>query len=167
MYGHPLAGLYWEIFCHDIVQSLGFKKVEGWECLFTHEEKKMFLSIYVDDFKLAGPKGKLAGVWKDLEAGGLGLDPPTPLHENVYLGCGQFEFTPTEEEIAAKSALYRSLVGAGGKGQPVQNSSQNSSSTLKKSVSATDEKEASSSSHQEQVHVLNPANADKNSKVKE
>ena len=43
LYGHPLAGLLWE-------------KIPNWECLFVHREKGLFLSVYVDDIKLAGKK---------------------------------------------------------------------------------------------------------------
>ena len=116
LYGHPLAGLYWEIFCHDIVQQHGFQKVKGWECLFMNPAEKMFLSIYVDDFKLAGPAAKLPDMWSRLSGGGLKLEDPTPLDGNVYLGCNQHEFTPTESEIKAKSDLYNELfsVGCGG-----------------------------------------------------
>ena len=67
LYGHPLAGLYWELFCHDIITKQGFEKVKGWECMFTHPTKQLFLSVYVDDFKLAGPKDELPKMWKQLK----------------------------------------------------------------------------------------------------
>ena len=38
LYGHPLAGLVWELHCDKIVRGLGFKKVPSWECLYYHEE---------------------------------------------------------------------------------------------------------------------------------
>ena len=34
----------------------GWEKVSNWECLFVHREKGLFLSVYVDDIKLAGKK---------------------------------------------------------------------------------------------------------------
>ena len=34
----------------------GWEKVSNWECLFVHSEKGLFLSVFVDDIKLAGKK---------------------------------------------------------------------------------------------------------------
>ena len=32
------------------------RKIPNWECLFAHRQKGLFLSVYVDDIKLAGKK---------------------------------------------------------------------------------------------------------------
>ena len=40
-------------------------KIPNWECLFVHCEKGLFLSVYVDDIKLAGKKQKS---WSDVES---------------------------------------------------------------------------------------------------
>ena len=88
MYGHPLAGLFWEKYVHRTLLSAGFEKVESWESLYVHKAKKLFLSIYVDDIKLAGIKENLAPMWK-LLGSKLDLDPPTLMIGQVYLGCGQ------------------------------------------------------------------------------
>ena len=37
----------------------GWQKIPNWECLFVHGEKGLFLSVYVDDIKLAGKKQNL------------------------------------------------------------------------------------------------------------
>ena len=37
----------------------GWDKIPNWECLFVHREKGLFLSVYVDDIKLAGKKYKV------------------------------------------------------------------------------------------------------------
>ena len=66
LYGHPLAGLFWEMFCTEKVEKVGFEKIPGWECLFVRREKQLFLSIYVDDFKMAGKKENLAPMWAPL-----------------------------------------------------------------------------------------------------
>ena len=34
LYGHPLAGLFWENKCRNAVQTCGFEPVPGWECLY-------------------------------------------------------------------------------------------------------------------------------------
>ena len=60
LYGHPLAGLLWERQFEKILFQHGWEKeVSSWECLFLHREKGLFLSVYVDDIKLAGKKQNL------------------------------------------------------------------------------------------------------------
>ena len=56
LYGHPLAGLIWEKHCQKSILAAGLQKVQGWECLFYHPENKLYLSVYVDDFRIAGKK---------------------------------------------------------------------------------------------------------------
>ena len=47
--GHPLAGLLWERQLEKILFEHGWEKVTSWECFFVHREKRLFLSVYVDD----------------------------------------------------------------------------------------------------------------------
>ena len=54
LYGHPLAGLLWERQFEKVLLKHGWEKIPNWECLFVHREKGLFLSVYVDDIKLAG-----------------------------------------------------------------------------------------------------------------
>ena len=54
--GHPLAGLLWERQFEKVLLKHGWEKIPNWECLFVHREKGLFLSVYVDDIKLAGKK---------------------------------------------------------------------------------------------------------------
>ena len=70
-----------------------------------HKKKQLFLSIYVDDFKMAGKKENLAPMWTELRKT-LNLEPPVPMSGNTYLGCQQQNFTPTEAEIATKQGLF-------------------------------------------------------------
>ena len=49
-----------------ILLKHGWEKIPNWECLFVHREKGLFLSVYVDDIKLAGKKQKLDPMWKGL-----------------------------------------------------------------------------------------------------
>ena len=44
----------------------GLEKISNWECLFVHREKGLFLSVYVDDIKLAGKKHNIDPMWKVL-----------------------------------------------------------------------------------------------------
>ena len=59
LYGHPLAGLLWERQFEKILLKHGWEKIPNWECLFVHREKGLFLSVYMDDIKLAGKKQNL------------------------------------------------------------------------------------------------------------
>ena len=53
LYGHPLAGLSWERQFEKILLKHGWEKVPSWACFFVHREKELFLSVCVDDIKLA------------------------------------------------------------------------------------------------------------------
>ena len=64
LYGHPLAGLLWELQFEKILLKHGWEKIPNWECLFVHREKGLLLSVYVDDIKLAGKKQNIDPMWK-------------------------------------------------------------------------------------------------------
>ena len=108
LYGHPLAGLYWEKHCEKVILEAGFEKVTGWECLYVHRSEQLFLSVYVDDFKLAGNKANIPKMWRKLKEK-LDLEPPTPFHDSVYLGCGQEDFHPTENAVAAQWTAFADI----------------------------------------------------------
>ena len=67
LYGHPLAGLLWERQFEKILLKYGREKVSNWECLFVHREKGLFLSVHVDDIKLAGKKQNINPMWKSTQ----------------------------------------------------------------------------------------------------
>ena len=58
--------------------------IPHWECCYYHEELRVFLTIYVDDVKLAGPKDNVRKTWQILQQD-ITLDPPTPIGH--FLGC--------------------------------------------------------------------------------
>ena len=43
------------------------RRFPNWECLLVHREKGLFLSVYVDDIKLAGKKHNIDPMWKVLK----------------------------------------------------------------------------------------------------
>ena len=88
LYGHPLAGLLWERQFEKIMLKHGWEKVSHWECLFVHREKGLFLSVCVDDMKLAGKKQNIDPMWKVLN-NEVDLGEPTSFLDHVYLGCTQ------------------------------------------------------------------------------
>ena len=64
LYGPPLAGLLWKRQCEKLLLKYSWENVSNWECLFAHREKGFFLSVYVDDIKLAGKKQNINPMWK-------------------------------------------------------------------------------------------------------
>ena len=78
---------------------------------------RLFLSVYVDDFKLAGPDENLAKGWKLMVDSGLKLDPPGPL--NRYLGCYQHSIQLTSNEVGRRMQHLRAVYESEGYGAKV------------------------------------------------
>ena len=53
-----------------------------------HHEKGLFLSVYVDDIKLAGKKQNMNPMWNVLNKE-VDLGEPISFLDHVYLGCTQ------------------------------------------------------------------------------
>ena len=68
---------------------------------------------------MAGKKENLRKMWDTLGKK-LDLEPPTSMDGNVYLGCGQEEFTPSEAEAQKVRDHFRKLFD--GTGRPVAES---------------------------------------------
>ena len=64
LYGHPLAGLVWKRQFKKVLLENGWRKVPTWECLFVRRQHGLFLSVHVDDIKMAGRKRNLEPMWK-------------------------------------------------------------------------------------------------------
>ena len=62
---------------------------DTWPSCYFNVELRLYLVVYVDDFKLAGPAKHLAEGWKRLRKG-LDLDDPAP--SGLYLGCQHERF---------------------------------------------------------------------------
>ena len=91
--------------CHNQLVKCGFELVQGLECFYRHLTKNLFLSVYVDDFKLAGVRGNIAPMWKEIGKY-LDLDPPTKFDNSVYLGCCQYDYEPIKAEISHQISFY-------------------------------------------------------------
>ncbi len=90
LYGHPDSGGYWERHCEQHLVSQGFTPTKPWRSCFFHPDLKVFLVVYVDDFKMSGPTGNLTKAWelvrgKGKETAGIDMDDPTGVDR--YLGC--------------------------------------------------------------------------------
>ena len=75
LYGHPDAGGFWEQHCEKALRSVGFEQCPDWKSVFRHPKLNLMLVVYVDDFKLSGPKANLAQGWS-LMASKIKLEPP-------------------------------------------------------------------------------------------
>ena len=108
LYGHPLAGLIWEKHCQRSIMAAGFEKIPGWECLFVHRAKKLFLSVYVDDFRMAGVQGNMKPMWKKLRETLL-LEDAIDSSKNTYLGCNQHNVKLDEQIVREKNDMFTKL----------------------------------------------------------
>ena len=88
LYGHPLAGLLWERQFEKILLKHGWEKIPNWKCVFVHLEKRLLLSVYVDDIKLAGEKQNIDPMWKLLNKE-VDFGEPTSFLDHESLGCTQ------------------------------------------------------------------------------
>ena len=107
-----LAGLLWERQFEKILLKHGWEKIPNWECLFVHREKGLFLSVYVDDIKLAGKKHNIDPMWKVLNKE-VDLGEPTSFLEHVYLGCTQRKCEISKDIVDKYRTMFESRISAG------------------------------------------------------
>ena len=112
LYGHPLAGLLWERQFEKALMELGWEKIPKWECLFVHRKQKLFLSVYVDDIKMARKKQNLAPTWEKLMKD-VDIEESTSFLDHVYLECTQRECKPNEKIIGQYNKMFESRISAG------------------------------------------------------
>ena len=91
----------------------GWEKVSNWECFFIHGGKGLFLSVYVDDIKLAGKKQNIDRMWKVLNKE-VDLGEPTSFLDHVYVGCTQRQCEVSKDIVDNYRAVSESRVFAGG-----------------------------------------------------
>ena len=112
LYCHPLAGLLWERQFEKVLLKHGWQKIPNWECLFVHREKGLFLSVYVDDIKLAGNKQNLDPMWKVLNKE-VDLGEPTSFLDHVYFGCTQRQCQISKDIVDNCRTMFESRISAG------------------------------------------------------
>ena len=113
LYGHPMAGLLWERQSEKILLKYGWEKIPKCEYLFVHREKVLFLSMYVDDIKLAGMKQNIDPMWKLLNKED-DLGEPTSFLDHVYLGCTQRQCQTSKDTLDNYRTMVESRISAGG-----------------------------------------------------
>ncbi len=84
----------------------GFKTVESWPGCFTHVSLKVLLTVYVDDFKMAGSASDLDKAW-DCISRAVKIEEPVPFGR--YLGCEHI--LGTTRLTNAEDIIGRSLAG--------------------------------------------------------
>ena len=108
-----MAGLSWERQSEKILLKHGWEKIPNWECLFVHHEKGLFLSVYVDDIKLAGKKQNIDPMWKVLNKG-VDLGEPTSFLDHVYLRCTQRQCEISKDTVDNYRTIFESRISEGG-----------------------------------------------------
>ena len=110
LYGHPLAGLLWERQFEKVLLNHGWEKIPNWECLFVHRKKGLFLSVYVEDIKLAGKKQNLNPVWKVLSKE-VDLGEPTSFLDHVCFGCTQRQCEVSQDVVNNYRTMFANFSG--------------------------------------------------------
>ena len=111
LHGHPLAGLLWERQFEKILLKHGWEKISNWECLFVHHQKRLFLSVYVDEIKLTGKKQNLDPMCKLLNKE-VDLGEPTSFPDHVYLGCTQRQREISKDIVDNYRTMFESRISA-------------------------------------------------------
>ena len=109
---HPLAGLLWERQLEKIILKHGWEKIPNWECLFVQRDKGLFLSVFVDDLKMAGKKHNIDPMWKVLNKE-VDLGEPTSFLDHVYLGCTQRQCQISKDIVDNYRTMFESRISPG------------------------------------------------------
>ena len=83
LYGHPESGAHWERHFTAVVESLGGVKVPDHPSLFCFEDRRLLLTVYVDDLLLSGPSEHHEDFWTTLRTK-VNIDSVGPLER--FLG---------------------------------------------------------------------------------
>ena len=112
LFGYPLTGQLWERQFEKILLKHGWENISNWECLFVHRETGLFLSVYVDDIKLAGKKHNIDPTRKALHKE-VDLEEPTSSLDHVYLGCTQRECKTSKDIVDNHGTIFEFRISAG------------------------------------------------------
>ena len=76
-------------------------------------KKRLFLSVCVDDIKLAGKKQHINPMWQALNKE-VDLGETTAFLDHVYLGCTQRQCEIRKDIVDNYRAMFESRISAGG-----------------------------------------------------
>ena len=88
------------------------KKFQIGECVLYNKEKGLFLSVHVDDIKLAGKKQNISPTLKFLVKD-VDLGKPTSFLDHVHLGCTQRECQIGKDIVDNSRSMFESRISAG------------------------------------------------------
>ena len=110
--GHPLAGLVWERQFEEALENLDGRKDRIGNVYLFIDNKGYFLSVLVDDIKMAGKNQNMAPMWnKSMK--NVDIDEPTSFLDHVYLGWTQRECKPNEATAGKYKKMFESRISAG------------------------------------------------------
>ena len=97
LYGHPQSGAFWEEHAAERLISEDWLTIEGWPSCYWHKEFKAFMVLYVDDFKISGPKTRMREAWESVMRH-IVIDAPTKM--KAFLGSGYLPimYTPPRKK---------------------------------------------------------------------
>ena len=107
-----MAGLLTERPFEKVLLKHGWEKIPNWECLFGHREKGLFLSVYVDDIKLAGKIQNIDPMWKVLNKE-VDLGDSTSFLDHEKLGCTQRQCEISKDIVDIYRTMFESRISAG------------------------------------------------------
>ena len=90
-----------------MLKKCNFEPVPGWENLFANKKLGLVLSVYVDDFKLAGVAENLNKAYLQIKEH-IDVDPHTPFSK--YLGMHHAPITLTDEEATHRVRHYQNII---------------------------------------------------------
>ena len=82
--------------------------MQGRECVWTHPELGIILSVYVGEFQMARPQSNFKDGWDLIRKSGIALDPPTP--RDHYLGRGQKTNEVTDADFGRRTQTIRLML---------------------------------------------------------
>ena len=77
------------------------------ECLFVNRDERLFLSVSVDDIKMAGKKQNLDPMWKILMKD-VDFGEPTSFLDHVHFGCTQRECKTSKNIVDNYKDMFES-----------------------------------------------------------
>ena len=84
------------------------KRFPSWECLFVHREV-FFLSVHVEDIKLAGKKQNLDPMWKAINKE-VDSGKPTSFLDHAHLGCTQRQCQISKDIVDNHRKIFESPI---------------------------------------------------------
>ena len=112
LYGHLLAGQLWEREFVKVLLGHGWEKFQIGNAFIVNREKGLLLSVYVDDFKLAGKKQNIDRMW-NVHMKELDLGEPTSFLDHVFLGWTQRECETSKDIVDNYRNMFESKISAG------------------------------------------------------